>query len=241
MSIFLTLEEFELQETVLIPSKKLITQILDALKKFRATMVNDNDTLFKDDEKITKTLNNYLKYEKFGFLKFKMTKEKNNDLPQRFIKANLSSASQGLHDTWIIVLPGFWKTFFEMTDRVFDNFLGLVEEFLEHEFVHDLQNKAISKKIGTPTSIWIEGDDEDRKAYLSDEHELMAFARTAAVQLLKQFDKKRAIDVLRSPDKYIQDVPSDGVILDYIGTFRLEEKPWKRFVKYTIEYIEKEV
>ena len=244
-SIYIPFDQFsELQEAVLIPSKKLITQVLETLKQFRIYMVGHNLDLLKDDTKICKTLTNFLDNNKIENIEFVFDPKKGKIGDKRWDKLHLITATCSISTIKIYIGKGFWENFFNFTDVNFKKFLELLTEVLEHELVHELQNKTIAKKSGPHQGIVYyrdEKDDEEQATarYLGDEHEIMAHAREASIQLLKQFGKKNALKILRAPRKFSSYSPRESTLYVYMSYFDLESKVYKRFIKYIVEYIEK--
>lgn len=154
--------------------------------------------------------------------------------PEEWISAMAGFTASGSH-LWVMLwernLNGTWgpKTFKE---RV----LGM----LGHETIHFAQYKT----IGRATLLDIEsghqkglrlattGDSQTyMREYLSDPHELMAYGHDLAYDI-KLFGNP---DALRSPSKYIEELP---VYRQYRRFFERDSKQIKRLLSYAARYYE---
>ena len=235
MERYLSFRDFELIEGIVTTLPKRTSKIAETLIEFRK-YITDEPGDFKNDRKMNKALNEFFAEFKIKNIYFKTINRKTglSKLDTVFMVA----AEQENNITRLFFQPGFWKLFLEDNESRFGEFIVIFKNFLSHEHIHKTQNKIIKRKYPTFQGISSPPPD-DTISYLSDEHELMAWAYDGAIDLIKQYSYKKCFDVIKNPDKYWDEMGDTAPLLVYRGLFIPTDPTYKKFIKYLVAYLEK--
>ena len=200
--------------------------------------IKSNKIDISNDKKCKDKLNSFFKKNKINiFISVDKTIDLNNvikDISKNF----LYEADSTLNSITLTFIPGFYKAFVEFNEEEFNEFIDRIKNILEHEKVHQEQFKKIEISSKDGYSKVIKKQDTNKLSqYLSNKEEIMAWAKNNAHELLREYGKDKALEILKNPDKYYDELPDRFALIRYLGVFNIKDKPFQRFLKYSYEYI----
>ena len=228
-----------ISEKIIIPN---VDSIIELVKNFKKSVTGP-----MSDKVFVKKINSVLAQNKklIGNIDIKFIVDNspivfNEPLTQSAKKHYLYSAQADKSSIDVLVLPYIGTVFFNLTDVNFEGFLTQLKEFLLHERIHNIQfsRMKVDKKFKFTTDMQ---DPENYKLYLSDEHEIMTWAKDCAAELYVRCNRDitKTLNILKTFKKHLDsDIFKDSVFSTYYEYVGGEDKIFKKFMKYTTEYLE---
>ena len=220
-----------LNEAILIPKEKEIKEYIKIFQTVRQQVQNKDLKKFRSERTVCDYINNVLqssrKTSKLILSAEDISYSETDVITMPFLHADYMD-----NEITLYVAKEFHKIFNDPSKN-FHKVLDDLYTNLEHELIHFLQAKAVKKSGNDPDdATYGDGD------YLEKKDEVMAFARNASTELKKLLGKKQAIQMLKNPKLFIDNLPPDSRFLEYYNNFKNDSKTFKRFMKYVSQYLE---
>lgn len=124
-----------------------------------------------------------------------------------------------------------------LNSKNYDQFTRYVETYVEHEIIHVIQSMKIPDSNRAIATMKYNKDSSTERGYLSNEHELMAFANSALKELtlIGGLSQREVMDLIRAPRKN-PNVTKSTSLMTYLYMFKDGEEPLKKFLKYLYDY-----
>ena len=189
------------------------------------------------EKKLTRAFNNS-EFFKRRDVTFKIVAGKKTVMPSATTKLEASHLGKKL-SMEIRIPTGYLEYAYE--ENTWHFFVDGIVQVYNHEVIHYrqyLKDKTPLERIGKSNKR--RGTSSDQQAYLSDKHEIMAYANTFIHQLyvIRGMSKEEIIAYIKNPtDDKVGN--RNTVLSKYLDIFgKINHPVMKRFIKYAIQYLE---